>query len=474
MRSPAPRIRILICSLFALSVVVAACGQADDRTSNGTTDGDAGDGDASDEPDDVDNGASADCIGGLIMDGVLYQSDWHNRDRLTADQLGEVIGTVDGQWDCMVDSPESMGDGIFALGERTGTEIRAISTRSPDDALATVTPYGVAVFRTSEAMSLTATLASDIDEIGVNSDFDGRTRFATIDDRSAITELVEAAKSATSSGDRGVFGEGRRYFIEFVHPDGLSTAVPYQIDRSRLLDRAVGDVWADAVTAALADSDGPPAIDSVAVTNGAVDVAVHPAGSCRVDRPDLTVTPGDTLTLKLDDSTDGDVRWWLNPPDGGGELLPIPSQIGPTLIVPNFDGALIVELYLPDPRADEGDTLRELCFTLASTGAEERPAAPDAGPLGMLDCSGVEGEPAVEEHGAGGPAFPTVAEAVDDWMDRVADGDRPDVASLAPVTSPYVAAADLIDGDGRSQAVLELRNDGDGWLVHEALLCPAP
>lgn len=115
-----------------------------------------------------------------MVDGVWYQPDW-NRRAPEESELGEVVGTVDGPWDCYV-AAEELGDGVFATGIPDGSEVRQIGTRRVDEALATVSRDGVAVFRSPDSLSLASALDDEIVAIGINSEYDGTTRFATIND----------------------------------------------------------------------------------------------------------------------------------------------------------------------------------------------------------------------------------------------------------------------------------------------------
>ena len=449
------RSRLLFGSL-CVAVGLPACGDA-----NGAGDGALG----------SSSDAAADCIGGLVVDGVWYQPDW-NSPAPEESELGEAVGTVEGPWDCYAES-EELGDGVFATGIPDGSEVRRIGTRAVDEALATVSRDGVALFRSSDSLSLTSALDDGIVAIGVNSEYDGTTRFATIDDPATIARLVDAARSGDEETSFDGLNDGTRYFVEFVHADGLSTSFPYGVERAQLSDRVVGEVWADAIETAMAQSSGAPIVEGLIVSAGGVDAPTHPLGLCRLDRADVTAVPGEIVTVGGEAVAAEVVEpwWWINPPNGTGDLVPAASQTGPGLLVPNVDGAMIVEIYLrADATADV--PLVEACFTLATTGAIAHPAG--SIPTNSLDCTNQPNEPTVEEHDDDGADHPSIAEAVTDWFARAA-GRRGGMAELQLVTTPYDPIANLVDAEGRSQAVIELTSDGGtSWHVSKAVICPAP
>lgn len=450
--------RLLFGALCAATLAITACGGADGN-GDGALDSSAG--------------GAADCVGGLVVDGVWFQPDW-NSPVPEESELGDVVGTVDGQWDCYV-AAENLGDGVFATGVPDGSEIRQIGTRRSDEALAAVSRHGVAVFRSPDSLSLTSALNDEIVAIGINSEHDGTTRFATIDDPAVIARLVEAAAAVDQETSFEWLNDGTRYFIEFVHADGLSTSFPYGVERAQLSDRVVGDVWAEAIDAVMAQSGGAPIIENLTVSATGVDAPTHPLGSCRLDRADLTATPGQIVTVGGEAVTDDAIEpwWWINPPDGTGDrdLVPAASQTGRGLLVPNVDGAMIVEVYLrTDTTADV--PLVEACFTLDTTGATA--LAEGSVPIEALDCTSPSSEPIVEQYDDDGAAFPSIASALTDWYRRTA-AEHVDIAALQLVTTPYDPIANLVDAQGRSQAVIKLTSASDtSWRVSEATICPKP
>lgn len=449
------RSRLLLGCLFAATLGLAACGEGD-----GPGDGDGALG-----------GAAADCVGGLVVDGVWYQPDW-NSPAPDETELGEVVATVEGPWDCYI-SPEELGDGVFATGIPYGSEVRRIGTRTVDEALATVSTDGIALFRSTDSMSLTGALDDEIVAIGINSEYDGTTRFATIDDPTVIARLVDAARAVEQEPSLDGLNEGIRYFIEFVHSDGLSTSFPYGVERAQLSDRVVGEVWAEAITTAMAQSGGAPTVDGLIVTAGGVEAPTHPLGACRLDRIDVTAAPGEIVTIAGDVLADKKVEpwWWITPPGGAGDLVPGASQTGPGLLVPNVDGTMIVEIYLRTDATFDVPVV-EACFTLATAGAIADTGGPV--PTDSLDCTSQSSEPTVDEYDDTGASYPTIAEAAAEWFTRTAD-DRPEIAGLQLVTTPYDPIVNLVDAEGRSQAVIKLAGDGGtSWRVTEAALCPAP
>lgn len=317
------RSRLLIGSLCAATLGLPACSGAH------------GDGGGALGPS---SGAAASCVGGLVVDGAWYQPDW-NSPAPEESELGEVIGTVDGPWDCYV-AAEELGDGVFATGIPDGSEVRRIGTRRVDEALATVSRDGVAVFRSPDSLSLTSALDDEIVAVGVNSEYDGTTRFATIDDPAVIARLVDAARAVDQEASFDGLNEGMRYFIEFVHADGLSTSFPYGVERAQLSDRVVGEVWADAIETAMAQSGGAPTVEGLTVSAADSEAPTHPLGSCRLDRADLSATPGEIVMVGGEAVADDVIEpwWWINLPGGTEDMVPPASQTGQGLLVPNLDG----------------------------------------------------------------------------------------------------------------------------------------
>ena len=448
--------RLLIGALCAATLGLTACGGA-----GGNGDGALG----------SSAGGAASCVGGLVVDGVWYQPDWYSPVPEES-ELGEAVGTVDGQWECSV-AAEELGGGVFASGIPDGSEVRQIGTRRVDEALATVSSDGIAVFRSPDSLSLASALDDEIVAIGINSDYDGTTRFATIDDPEVIARLVDAARAVDQETSFDGLNEGMRYFVELVHADGLSTSFPYVVEEAQLSDRVVGEMWTEAIDTAMAQSGEAPTVEGLTVSVGGVDAPTHPLGSCRLDRADLTATPGEIVTVAGEEVADDAIEpwWWINPPGGTGDLVPAASQTGRGLLVPNVDGAMMVEIYLrTDATADV--PLVEACFTLTTTAANA--LAEGSVPTDSLDCSSQSSEPSGEQYDDDGAAFPSIAEALADWLARAAV-ERDDITDLQLVTTPYDPIANLVDAQGRSQAVIKLTGDGDtSWRVSEAIICPKP
>lgn len=314
--------------------------------------------------------SAASCIGGIQIDGAGYVHDYYNTGRFQPEDVGELIGEVEHTYDCEAPSKEGVEEGIWSSsGLPEGTEIHALAGQPVDEVVVAIVDVGVEVYRSAALDQLATVLNGEVVAIGINSDFDGQTRFATIDDPAVVKALVDAARDGEETPDSTAHGSGIRYFIAFEEDNGLLTVVPYAIGAGQLGDRVVGEVWADAVTQALDTSEPAATIDGFTASGSNGAAAFHRYGACRHDRVDLEVNPGEHLRADYDESLE--LRWWMNSPQPSERQLATPSRSGAILKVPDFKGTMIVEAYLIEPG---GDHVLEGCMTLGSS------APADSGP----------------------------------------------------------------------------------------------
>lgn len=308
----------------------------------------------------------------VAINGRMYLRDSYNDDAVPVGDLGKVVGVVDQAWECDDTNPENRtipDAGIVASLLAPGTELRSIGTDPDSSVVAAVSGGQVTVYVavTGDRLKFTA----EVSEIGINSGFDGITRFATIDDPLTIAMLMETARSGavTDRLDDETDLDDRQYFVELVRTDGLRTLIPYWIDEEILGDRTVSDTWALAVRDALAVSPDQPLVTEIALTDGDITVSFHPNGGCRRDRPDLEVSPNQTLALIVDPAVQLSFLFVTSQPidpKGGDPSDAFAPDVGPTLRIPDSEGTLIVEATLT--RAD--GTTFETCVSLQSTVAQ--------------------------------------------------------------------------------------------------------
>lgn len=418
---------------------------------------------------------AASCVEAIIVDGVTYARDSYNDARLGDEHLDREVGTVDGTYNCEEDGPASELDGIWGPSNLQGNEVWTVSGQPSESVLAVATGQGVQLYRSMAVPPLDSVIEGAITAIGINSEFDGETRFATIDDPATIEQLVAALGDARPADGSGT--SGLRYFIEFEHHDDLVTVVPFWATTNRLGDRVVGDEWPAAIDRALAASPEGPTMEGLALEGASGTGTFHPVGACRHDRVDLEVTPGEWLIAPHEGSSE--TRWWLNPAQPAQSGSTASSQVGTTVVVPNFDGTVIVEVF---HLGRDGDEPLEGCLTLGSDGL-----APGSGaegerlPTGTMDCrdtiEGGERESeftATDHPSADATTFETPTEAVVDWQTDPVRVDSFGSARLTAVISEFASVVDLVSESGSVEGSLELSNNGSGWYVRSESLCPAP
>jgi hypothetical protein len=246
-------------------------------------------------------GESSVCAGGIWFDGRSYLHEDFNDGVFDADELGEVIGTVTRTRPC----PERDGD---ASELPVGTELRAAPHVNQAVGFAAVVDGEVEFFRTfhSPADRAPADVLAlhDVVEIGLNSDFDGSTRWATLTDPAQVAVVVEGISTAPIEEIRSTeWTKVRmRAFIEFVRRDGLVTRSTYLVDSHLVAIGSEGvalpSATRDVLNAAL--SDAPPAVprSDIQLTGLSGTTPVFGRAACRLDRPNLRAAPDEVLQIK--------------------------------------------------------------------------------------------------------------------------------------------------------------------------------
>jgi len=412
---------------------------------------------------------AGDCVEAITVDGVLYARDSYNDTRLRDEHLGETVGTIDGTYDCGDVQGEGGQAGISGSPGLQGERVWTVGGQPAASMLAVETDWGIRLYRSVEVSPLESVFEGDVSAIGINSEFDGETRFATIEDPATVERLVSGLADAEPVARTG--GGGVRYFIEFEHQGVLVTVVPFFVDDNQLGDRVVGDEWSAAIDRALSASPNGPTVDWITLEGASGIGTFRPLGACRTDRIDLDVTPGELLTASSRESAE-EMRW-LNPAEPLQTSSTGSSQIGSTVVVPNFEGSAILEVRLADR---DGERALEGCLTLGSDRSSPS-SGPNSEPVptGTIDCrdSTGDGEPTGAEYpAADAMTFDTPSGAVEHWQNDPARVDTFGPTRLTAVLSDFTSVVDLVSGSGSVEGSLMLSNNGNGWFVRTESLCP--
>lgn len=285
--------------------------------------------------------SSADCADAVRLDGRFYFDEYENRDAIRPEQLGPVLAVVDAPLVCddQGGDAELPGTGVLASTLPVGTELHAMPGEASESVIAAVDSGVVRVFRAYGGDPLAFTGQVVKVRIGSGSE----TTFATIDDADMIRVLLDEARAQPVGGIDGMAFD---YQIVLERADGLLTSLGYDIDDNRLGGRSVGAAWRDAVLAALAASPDQPTVDGYGLVSGGGTAALHAAGGCRHDRPDLTVAPQTELGLQLPPGVQfaGFFVSDHRPSAGDDAIEPFYRNSSPSITLPEFSGTLVLEV----------------------------------------------------------------------------------------------------------------------------------
>jgi hypothetical protein len=296
------------------------------------------------------SGEGGDCAVGVFMLGRLYDAERFNDGVFDPGDLGQVVGVVDRTVDC----PSRDGE----AGEvPIGTKFHSVPGIDPGVGIAAEIDGGVRFFRSfnpPQDLDIDQLLSlDDAVEIGLNSDYDGSTRWATIDDPDQISTIIDAVRSAPvveSSFDAASRQALQTVFFEVVRSDGLRTRTTYTLDGRLLSDRRVRESgWTarelPGAVAAIIDAalDAAPFAvprDGLELVGASGTAYLLDRSECRLDRPQLVAAPGERLVIGGPRSggisfaliSGPDIEVYSVGHDAIGEGIPLPESVGPVLV----------------------------------------------------------------------------------------------------------------------------------------------
>lgn len=295
----------------------------------------------------------------VAIDGDIYVRDAYNTDAVDASELGAMIDRVDREWRC---NDTGSGDRtvpvdrVVASVLPPGTELRAIGSGPAGSIIAAISGDEVWIYvnRSVDPFAFDA----EVSEIGINSGFDGTTRFATIDDPRLVRQLLEELRSSTmaSRAEDEADLDDQLLFVELVRSDGLRTVVPCWIDEDQLGDRRVGASWSTAVNDALASGPRHLVAEGIMLIGNGGTARFHPNGGCRRDRPDLEVRPGEVLAIADGGSKASYFFVSPRPPVESDDTPPDPTHLAEprdTFVAPELVGTTIVEAGLGSDQSND-------------------------------------------------------------------------------------------------------------------------
>ena len=296
------------------------------------------------------SGGGGDCAGGVFVLGRLYDAERFNDGVVDPGDLGDVVGVVNRTVAC----PSRDGE----AGEvPVGTEFRSVPGIDPGVGIAAEVDGGVRFFRSfnpPQDLDIDRLLVlDDVVEISLNSDYDGSTRWATIDDPDQVSAIVAAVRGAAvvkSSFDDASRHSLQTVYLEIVRSDGLRTRTVYTLDSRLLSDRRVQQSgWtsreltgsaAAIIDAALDAAPIPTPRDDLELVGASGTAPVFDRTECRSDRPQLLAAPGERLVIGGPRSegisfaiiSGPNIEAYSVEHDAIGEGIPLPTATGTVLI----------------------------------------------------------------------------------------------------------------------------------------------
>lgn len=190
----------------------------------------------------------------IVLNDINYYRTYMDIYKLKKHKVGEVIGEVEFNVANNIDNPKyEVKNGDAAFLEK-GTKIYKLKDYS--------TNFRVAVYTNNEWILYEADsnpkaqigedlldINNKVTRIGINSETDGKTELATINDKATINELVELVSNAKVNQNNENYN-GERYFIKFYLDDDSYVNRCYWIEsgelsRGIMLSKEFGNIIKD-------------------------------------------------------------------------------------------------------------------------------------------------------------------------------------------------------------------------------------
>ena len=234
------RAKILLISIIIMLSLVA-CSSGDNS-------------DPSNEEVGLKSGIEIDWVDFIVLNDINYHRAYLDNYKLEKDKVGKVIGKVEFTVANNIYNPKyKVKNGDAAFLEK-GTKIYKLENYS--------TNFRVAVYTNNEWIIYEADnnpkaqmgedlldINNKVTRIGINSETDGKTELAAINDKATINRLVELVSNAKVNQNNDNHN-GERYFIKFYLDDGSFVNRSYWIEsgelsRGIMLSEEFGDVIKD-------------------------------------------------------------------------------------------------------------------------------------------------------------------------------------------------------------------------------------
>ncbi len=234
------RAKILLISIIIMLSLVA-CSSGDNS-------------DPSNEEVGLKSGIEIDWVDFIVLNDINYHRAYLDNYKLEKDKVGKVIGKVEFTVANNIYNPKyKVKNGDAAFLEK-GIKIYKLENYS--------TNFRVAVYTNNEWIIYEADnnpkaqmgedlldINNKVTRIGINSETDGKTELAAINDKATINRLVELVSNAKVNQNNDNHN-GERYFIKFYLDDGSFVNRSYWIEsgelsRGIMLSEEFGDVIKD-------------------------------------------------------------------------------------------------------------------------------------------------------------------------------------------------------------------------------------
>lgn len=220
------KVKILLISIIIIMLSLVACSSGDNSN-----------------PSNEEGGSKSgiikiDWVDFIVLNDINYHRAYLEDFNLEKDKVGKVIGKVEFNVANNIDNPKyEVKNGDAAFLEK-GTKIYKLMDYS--------TNFRVAVYTNNEWIIYQADsnpnakmgedlldINNKVTRIGINSETDGKTELASINDKATINRLVELVLNAKVNQNNDNYN-GERYFIKFYLEDGSYVNRSYWIESGEL------------------------------------------------------------------------------------------------------------------------------------------------------------------------------------------------------------------------------------------------